>query len=86
MAEAGQRGVEAYTWQGLLAPAQTPQPIIGRLNRVLRTAIEDPAIRARANEIGVPVAASTPEEFRSEFEADLRKWSIVIQTAGIERQ
>lgn len=86
MAEAGQQGVEAYTWQGLLAPAQTPRPIIERLNRALRTAIDDPAIRARANEIGVPVAASTPEEFRAEFEADLRKWSAVIEAAGIERQ
>lgn len=86
MAEAGQQGVEAYTWQGLLAPAQTPRPIIDRLNRALRTAIDDPAIRTRANEIGVPVAASTPEEFRAEFEADLRKWSAVIEAAGIERQ
>lgn len=86
MAEAGQQGVEAYTWQGLLAPAQTPRLIIERLNRALRTAIDDPAIRARANEIGVPVAASTPEEFRAELEADLQKWSAVIQAAGIERQ
>lgn len=86
MAEAGQQGVEAYTWQGLLAPAQTPRPIIDRLNRALRAAIDDPAIRARANEIGVPVSASTPEQFRAEFDADLRKWSQVIQTAGIERQ
>ena len=78
--------MEAYTWQGLLAPAQTPRPIIDRLNRALRAAIDDPAIRARANEIGVPVSASTPEQFRAEFDADLRKWSQVIQTAGIERQ
>ncbi|HEY4252294.1 MAG TPA: tripartite tricarboxylate transporter substrate-binding protein [Roseomonas sp.] len=86
MAEVGLPGVEAYTWQGLFAPRGTPAPVIDRLNRVLRAAIADPAISARAAEIGVPVAASSPEEFRAEFEADLRKWSAVIETAGIEKQ
>ncbi len=86
MAEAGLQGVEAYTWQGLLAPARTPQPIVDRLNRALRTSIEDPAIQARANEIGVPVAASSPAEFRAAFDADFRKWSQVIERAGIEKQ
>lgn len=86
MAEAGLAGVEAYTWQGIFAPRATPRSIVDRLNRAIRTAIDDPAIQARATEIGVPVSGSTPEAFRAEFEADLRKWSRVIQTAGIERQ
>jgi tripartite-type tricarboxylate transporter receptor subunit TctC len=86
MAEVGLPDVEAYTWQGLFAPRGTPRPIVDRLNRALRASMEDPALRARAAEIGVPVAGSTPEAFRSEIEADLRKWSGVIQTAGIEKQ
>lgn len=86
MAEVGLAEVEAYTWQGLFAPRGTPRPIVDRLNRALRASMEDPALRARAVEIGVPVAGSTPEAFRSEIEADLRKWSGVIQTAGIEKQ
>lgn len=86
MAEAGLAGVEAYTWQGIFAPRATPRPVVDRLNRAIRTAIDDPAVQARATEIGVPVSGSTPEAFRAEFEADLRKWSGVIQAAGIERQ
>ncbi|WP_165585259.1 tripartite tricarboxylate transporter substrate binding protein [Roseococcus sp. SYP-B2431] len=86
MAEAGLPEVEAYTWQGLFAPRGTPRAVVERLNRALRAAADDPAVRARASEIGVPVAGSTPEEFRAEMEADLRKWSGVIQTAGIEKQ
>jgi hypothetical protein len=45
-----------------------------------------PAVRARATEIGVPMSASTSEEFRAEIEVDLRTWSEVIRVAGIERQ
>lgn len=86
MAEVGLPEVEAYTWQGLFAPRGTPRAIVERLNRALRAAAEDPAVRARAIEIGVPVAGSTPEAFRAEIEADLRKWSGVIRTAGIEKQ
>ncbi|MDB5412554.1 MAG: transporter substrate-binding protein [Rubritepida sp.] len=86
MAEVGLAEVEAYTWQGLFAPRGTPRTIVDRLNGALRTAASDPVVRARASEIGVPITGSTPEEFRSEIEADFRKWSGVIETAGIEKQ
>jgi hypothetical protein len=39
-----------------------------------------------ATETGVPMSASTSEEFRAEIEADLREWSEVIRVAGFERQ
>ncbi len=86
MAEVGLPDVRAYAWQGLFAPRGTPRPVVGRLNRALHAAIGDPAVRAGAAEIGVPMSASTSEEFRAEVEADLRKWSEVIRVAGIERQ
>ena len=86
MPEAGLPAVQAYTWQGLFAPRGTPQPIVARLNQAVQQALRDPALQAKAAEAGVPLAGSTVAAFRAQIEADLRKWSEVIQTAGIEKQ
>jgi tripartite-type tricarboxylate transporter receptor subunit TctC len=86
MQEVGLPEVQAYTWQGLFAPRGTPRPVVERLNQVMQTAIGDPVTQTKAGEAGVPIAASTSERFRRQIEADLRKWSDVIRSAGIERQ
>ncbi len=44
MAEAGLPGYESYNWQGIVAPAGTPRPIIDRLNRELNAVLKDPEV------------------------------------------
>ena len=76
-------GVEINNWYGLSAPAGTPTPIIERMNRALREAIQDPALRTRFQEVGLVPMSNTPEEFSSLIKSDSEKWKKIIQDSGV---
>ena len=42
--EQGMKGFECYTWNAIMAPAGTPQPIVDRLAAAIKKAMEDPAV------------------------------------------
>jgi tripartite-type tricarboxylate transporter receptor subunit TctC len=84
LAESGYPGFEATTWQGLVAPAQTPAPIIQKLNAALERTLADPDVRKRLLEAGIEPLKSTPEEFTTYQRAEIQKWSEVIKHAGIK--
>jgi len=83
MAEAGMTGVEINNWYGLSAPAGTPTPIIERMNRALREAIQDPALRTRFQEVGLVPMSNTAEEFSALIKSDSEKWKKIIQDSGV---
>ena len=84
MAEAGFPGFEQYTQGlGVLAPARTPEPVIGRLNAALRASLAKPETNQRLKSLGAIVAGSTPEEFASFLAEDLERWRRVITATGI---
>ena len=76
-------GYEVQGWNGLLAPAATPRPIVDRLNREIVRIVRTPEFAERlAADRAVPVG-NTPEEFAAIIRADIAKWAQVIKTAGI---
>jgi tripartite-type tricarboxylate transporter receptor subunit TctC len=85
-AQAGVPGFEVVSWNAMYAPAGTPKPVIDRLNSALREVLADPDLKKRALELGIDLAASTPEAIQARLTSDIQKWAKVIQTAGIERQ
>ncbi len=52
-AQAGQPGFELAVWHGLYAPRGTPQAVIERLNKSLRTALSEPALVKRFTDMSV---------------------------------
>ena len=85
-AEVGLPALSFSNWQGLFAPHGTPKDIIDRLNRAAMDALDDPAIRARFDNLGFeifPPARRTPEALRAMVKADAEKWWPVIQRAGL---
>lgn len=82
--EAGLPGFEAYTWVAFFAPAQTPQPLLGRLNAEFRRALQAPDVSRRLTELGFQVVGSTQEELARHVEAEIRKWSGVVRAANIK--
>src|SRR6185369_13369145 len=85
-AEAGLPGVEALVWNGIFAPAGTPQPVIAVLHRELVRAYNAPEIKAQVEATGSYVAADTPEEFAAFIRAEVAKWGKVGRAAGIKPQ
>ena len=86
IAEAGLPGYEVTGWNGLLAPANTPRPIIDKLNKAVVSSLQTPEVQKLLAEQGLEPAGNSPEEFASVMHADIEKWIRVTREAGIEPQ
>jgi tripartite-type tricarboxylate transporter receptor subunit TctC len=81
--EQGLKGFECYTWNAILAPADTPQPIVERLSEAINKALEDPAVFKRLQEAGIdPTPGSTPKQATAFIKAELAKWAPIIKASG----
>lgn len=80
--EAGLSGFEAVGWQGVAAPAGTPEAVIRRLHDALAAALAVPEVRARLSSQGVNFVVSSPEEFRDFFGRELERWRGAVAAAG----
>ena len=83
IAESGLPGFEAVLHYGLMAPAGTPPDIITRLNRDLRAAVSDPAVKARIAADGGDPLPSTPAEYAADIAHEEPKWSALIKRLGL---
>ena len=72
------------TWFGLLAPAQTPKPIIDTLHASSVAVLHEPAVRARIAEQGADVVANSPDEFRAFIKDEMERLSVVIRNSKIQ--
>jgi len=81
--EQGLKGFECYTWNAILAPADTPQPIVHRLSEAINKALDDPAVFKRLQEAGIdPTPGSTPKQATAFIKAELAKWAPIIKASG----
>jgi tripartite-type tricarboxylate transporter receptor subunit TctC len=83
-AEAGLPGLLAENWYGMVAPANTPQPIIDALNKAAREAMKDTGVSSKLLAQGATLSGDTPDEFRAFIVSETAKWAKVIKDAGIQ--
>ncbi|UIF88454.1 tripartite tricarboxylate transporter substrate binding protein [Cupriavidus sp. UYPR2.512] len=86
IAESGLPGYQVYEWNGLFAPAGTPQAIVDRLSALTREVLNSPEISQRLAAIGADPAGSRPEDFRKFVEGETAKWAKVIKQGGIRAE
>jgi tripartite-type tricarboxylate transporter receptor subunit TctC len=86
VSESGVPGYEVTGWFGILAPAQTPKPILDRLTGEVRKATADPQFRDRMTAQGLDVVGSTPEDMLALMRSDTKKWADVIRATGAKIQ
>jgi tripartite-type tricarboxylate transporter receptor subunit TctC len=79
-------GFDVSIWYGVLAPKDTPAPIVEQLNKAFRDILTDPAIRSRFNSFGAVAGGSPPAELSKRIVDELAKWRGTIQSAGISIQ
>ena len=84
--EAGVAGYDVASWNALAAPAKTPRAIIDRVRRELEKALADETVQKRFTELGVEPRTSTPEALRDFFVSESRRWTKVVESAGIPKQ
>jgi tripartite-type tricarboxylate transporter receptor subunit TctC len=85
-AEAGVPEQESEIILGVLAPGDTPQPIIERLHREIVSAVAAADVRERLTVLGFEPIASTPAEFAERIRQEIAQWAKVIRAAGIAVQ
>jgi tripartite-type tricarboxylate transporter receptor subunit TctC len=75
--------VRMDTWFGLLAPPDTPEPIVARLVRESDAVVNQPAFREKLFRIGCDAAWMPPSEFSAFMRDDTKKWERLIPAMGI---
>jgi tripartite-type tricarboxylate transporter receptor subunit TctC len=76
-------GFSTGTWNGVLAPAATPRPIVDRLAQALVNAVREPATAERLRKIGVEPVGNTPAEFAERLRREGPMWRDAVAAAGI---
>jgi tripartite-type tricarboxylate transporter receptor subunit TctC len=84
MIETGMQGFEANGWNGLVAPAGTPKPLIAKLSAEVTRVMKDPAVLQKITDTGwEPVSfGATPEQFAKFIVQDIARYSKVIKDTG----
>ena len=84
MAEAGFKGQEADTLQGVLLPAGTPRAIVNKLHADVVRVLAVPEAKERIAGLGFDIIANSPEDFTQQIKAEIAKWSKVIKAANLK--
>ena len=81
LAESGVKGYEATIWFGLLAPANTPRPVVDRLSQEIGKVLQQKSMRERFST--VDLTPTTPEGFAEHIRREMPKWRKVVTEAKI---
>ena len=76
-------GFEVVNWFAVFGPRGLPADLVAMWNKALRVAVLKPDVQKRYLENGMETVLGSPEELKATVAADRRKWSEVIQAAGI---
>ena len=79
-------GFEASGFSGIVAPKNTPTPVIDKLAAAVRAIQADNRFKARLSELGVSELSMSPAEFGQFIAAETAKWRKVVQFAGLKAQ
>jgi tripartite-type tricarboxylate transporter receptor subunit TctC len=86
VAETAVPGYEATQWWGMLAPAKTPAPVIGKLNREVNAILSTDEIRTRlAAEGAIPVQLSA-DAFSATVRKEIANWQKIVKELKIPLQ
>jgi tripartite-type tricarboxylate transporter receptor subunit TctC len=84
LSELGVEGYDVGTWWGLLAPAGTPDAIVGKLNAAMRKAVALPEVKQRFAPLGLDPRSDSPAEFAAFIKAEVARYAAIAKIAGIE--
>jgi tripartite-type tricarboxylate transporter receptor subunit TctC len=84
MAESGLADLQMITWNGLVAPAGTPDAIVARLNTVLNDGLKLPQISEALRKFSSEPIGGTPQEFAALVATESKKWAEIVRLAGVK--
>jgi tripartite-type tricarboxylate transporter receptor subunit TctC len=71
-------GFVVETWNGIMAPSATPEPIVRRLSEILINMADDPEVKEAMRRAGADTVKTTPEEYRAQIQQEIAQWKPLI--------
>lgn len=85
VSESGVPGYELRSWYGLVAPKNTPAPLILKLNQTVNAVMTSPEVKHRLAIDGAEAApANSPEQFRALIASEIRRWDAFLKSAPLK--
>ena len=84
LADAGYKAVEALAWNGVFAPAGTPDAVVARINADVNDMLKDPAVKAALDAQGLTVVGGSAADFKRVLDAEARRWGPIITRIGVK--
>ena len=81
--EEGVAFVEESTWFGIFVPKGTPKPTIAKLNSDVEQVLAQPAMQARAAQLGFRLIGGPPERLAGLLRSEIARWAQVAKSAGL---
>jgi tripartite-type tricarboxylate transporter receptor subunit TctC len=66
------------TWNGVIAPPRTPEPIIRKMSGILIKMADDPAAKESMRKAGADTVKTTPEQYRAQIQQEIAQWKPLI--------
>jgi len=82
VAESGVPGFEAAAWFGLVAPANTPAPVLAKLEGEVEAVLKMPDVQKRFTELGAEPGTLSGEAFGKFLAEETTKWTRIIRESG----
>lgn len=84
IAEQGLPSFETDSWYGVVAPINTPQVVIERLNLSFNQALRQPTVRQNLTERGIEIMGGTPSEFGAHLQREVAKYAEIVKAANMK--
>lgn len=84
LVESGLPAVKADVWFGYLTAANTPRAVVDKLRAEIAAAMNDPAVKAKFEEMAMTPVASTPDEFAARIKADRQMYGQIVKALGVQ--
>ena len=78
----GTKNFDAVAWQGVVAPAGTPQATINKLSAEIVRIMSLPEVKTLLERDGVEISTSTPTQFSAYLRSELSRWEKVVKDSG----
>ncbi len=84
IAELGVKNYDTRIWFGVAAPAGTPAPVLRKLFDATDAAVASDTVRDQLLPQGIEPYRGDARAFAAQIDRELKKWSAVIKSAGIQ--
>jgi tripartite-type tricarboxylate transporter receptor subunit TctC len=73
----------ANSWTGIFARAETPEPIVKRMNQEINETMKDPDVRKKIETLGLLISQRSPEENNAFFKEEIARWATMVEATGL---